>query len=41
VVVEGGAYSQFYCLIQSPDRQYGIFLEAIPAENNAWMVDNY
>ena len=41
VVLEGGAYTQFYCLIQSPDRQYGMFPEAIPAENNASMVDNF
>jgi Tol biopolymer transport system component/DNA-binding winged helix-turn-helix (wHTH) protein len=41
VVLEGGQYSQFYCLIQSPDGQNGLLLEAIPAENNAWMIDNF
>jgi Tol biopolymer transport system component len=39
VVLEGSA--EFYCLYQSPNGQYGLLLEQIPAENNAWMVDNF
>ena len=41
VVLEGSANTQFYCLYQSPDGQYGLLLEGIPAENNAWMIDNF
>ncbi len=41
VVLEGSANTEFYCLYQSPDGQHGLLLEAIPAENNAWMVDNF
>ena len=41
VVLEGSANTEFYCLYQSPDGQYGLLLEQIPAENNAWMVDNF
>ncbi len=41
LVLEGSANTQFYCLYQSPDGQYGLILENIPAENNAWMVDNF
>jgi DNA-binding winged helix-turn-helix (wHTH) protein/Tol biopolymer transport system component len=41
VVLEGSANTGFYCLYESPDRQLGLLLEAIPAENNAWMVDNF
>jgi len=41
VVLEGSANAQFWCLYQSPDRQYGLLLEVIPAESNAWMVDNF
>jgi len=41
VVLEGSANTQFWCLYQSPDGQHGLLLEQIPAENNAWMVDNF
>jgi hypothetical protein len=41
VVLEGSANTRFYCLYQSPDGQYGMVLEAIPAENNVWMIDNF
>ncbi len=41
VVLEGKVNSQFWCLYQSPDGQHGLLLENIPAENNAWMVDNF
>jgi len=41
VVLVGSANTGFYCLYQSPDGQHGLLLEEIPAENNAWMVDNF
>jgi hypothetical protein len=41
VVLEGSANTEFVCMIQSPDGLYGLLLEFIPAENNAWMVDNF
>ena len=41
VVLRGNANANFDAMIQSPDGQYGLLLEATPAENNAWMVDNF
>ena len=41
VVVEGSANTGFACMIQSPDGVNGLLLEFIPAENNAWMIDNF
>jgi DNA-binding winged helix-turn-helix (wHTH) protein/Tol biopolymer transport system component len=41
VVLERSANNEIYCLYQSPDGQYGLLVEQIPAENNAWMVDNF
>jgi DNA-binding winged helix-turn-helix (wHTH) protein/Tol biopolymer transport system component len=41
VVLEGSANIGFACMVQSPDGQYGLLLEAIPAENNAWLVDDF
>jgi hypothetical protein len=41
VVLEGSANTGFACMIQSPDGPNGLLLEFIPAENNAWMVDNF
>jgi DNA-binding winged helix-turn-helix (wHTH) protein/Tol biopolymer transport system component len=41
VVLQGTANTSFGAMIQSPDGQYGLLLEVIPAENNAWMVDNF
>lgn len=41
VVLQGGANSEFEAMIQSPDGQYGLLLETIPADNNAWLVDDF
>jgi Tol biopolymer transport system component len=41
VVLQGNANANFVAMIQSPDEEYGLLLEATPAENNAWMVDNF
>ena len=41
VVLQGNANARFLALIQSPDGQYGLLIEETPAENNAWMVDNF
>jgi hypothetical protein len=41
VVLEGSANTEFACMIQSPDGLSGLLMEFIPAENNAWMVDNF
>jgi DNA-binding winged helix-turn-helix (wHTH) protein/Tol biopolymer transport system component len=41
VALQGNANANFGAMIQSPDGQYGLLLEVTPAENNAWMVDNF
>ena len=41
VVLQGNANAPFVAMIQSPDGQYGLLIEETPAENNAWMVDNF
>ncbi len=41
VVFEATVNTPLWCLVQSPDGQYALILENIPAENNAWMVDNF
>jgi DNA-binding winged helix-turn-helix (wHTH) protein/Tol biopolymer transport system component len=41
VVLQGVASTGFGAMIQSPDRQYGLLMQLTPAENNAWMVDNF
>jgi DNA-binding winged helix-turn-helix (wHTH) protein/Tol biopolymer transport system component len=41
VVLQGNANTYFGFMIQSPDGQYGLLMEVTPAENNAWMVDNF
>jgi hypothetical protein len=41
VVLQGSANTSFVAMIQSPDEKYGLLLEATPAENNAWMIDNF
>ena len=41
VALQGIANTRFGALIQSPDGQYGLLIESTPAENNAWMVDNF
>jgi len=41
VVLEGNSNNEFVAMIQSPDGQYGLLEEVSPAENNAWMVDNF
>jgi Tol biopolymer transport system component len=41
VALQGNANTSFSAMIQSPDGQYGLLMEVIPAENNAWMVDNF
>ena len=41
VVFEATVNTPLWCLVQSPDGQYGLILENIPAENNAWMIDNF
>ncbi len=41
VVLQGNANAGFRCMIQSPDGRYGLLLEDLPGENNAWMVDNF
>jgi DNA-binding winged helix-turn-helix (wHTH) protein/Tol biopolymer transport system component len=41
VVIEGSANIGFACMVQSPDGLNGLLLEFIPAENNAWIVDNF
>lgn len=41
VVLQGNASTHFIAMIPSPDGQYGLLMEEIPAENNAWMVDNF
>jgi len=40
-VLQGNATAAFVAMIQSPDGQYGLLLMETPAENNAWMVDNF
>jgi len=41
VVLQGKANANFVAMIQSPDGHYGLLLEVTPAENNAWMVENF
>jgi DNA-binding winged helix-turn-helix (wHTH) protein/Tol biopolymer transport system component len=41
VVLQGNANAGFGAMIQSPNGQYGLLIEEIPAENNAWVVDNF
>ena len=42
VALQGTANNiAFSAMIQSPDGQYGLLLEKVPAENNVWMVDNF
>ena len=41
VVLQGGAITGFWCLIQSPDGRHGIVQELVPGDNNVWMVDNF
>jgi DNA-binding winged helix-turn-helix (wHTH) protein/Tol biopolymer transport system component len=41
VVLQGNANTWFRCMIQSPDGRYGLLLEDLSGENNAWMVNNF
>lgn len=41
VVLEGGAITGFWCLVQSPDGRHAIVGEVVPGDNNVWMVDNF
>jgi len=41
VVLQGSATSGFEAMIQSPDGLNGLLVEAIPADNNAWLVDDF
>jgi photosystem II stability/assembly factor-like uncharacterized protein len=41
VVLQGSSSNDLVAMIQSPDGQYGLLMEGTPAENNAWMVDNF
>ena len=41
VVLEGGANTDFWCLIQSPDGRHAIVQVLVPGDNNVWMVDNF
>jgi hypothetical protein len=41
VVLQGSANTGFHAMIQSPDGRFGLLLEDLPGENNAWMVDNF
>jgi hypothetical protein len=41
VALQGNANIEFHAMIQSPDGQYGLLGQSIPAGNNAWMVDNF
>jgi Tol biopolymer transport system component len=41
VVLQGNANTGFGAMIPSPDGQYGLIEQQTPAENNAWMVDNF
>jgi Tol biopolymer transport system component/DNA-binding winged helix-turn-helix (wHTH) protein len=41
VVLQGNVNNEFVAMIQSPDQEYGLVLESTPAENNAWLVDDF
>jgi DNA-binding winged helix-turn-helix (wHTH) protein/Tol biopolymer transport system component len=41
VVLEGGANTEFFCLIQSPDGRHAIVQVQVPGDNNVWMADNF
>jgi hypothetical protein len=41
VALQGKLNTEFVAMIQSPDGRYGLLQEVAPAENNAWMVDNF
>jgi len=41
VALQGNANTGFRSMIQSPDGRYGLLVEDLPGENNAWMVDNF
>jgi DNA-binding winged helix-turn-helix (wHTH) protein/Tol biopolymer transport system component len=41
VALQGNANTDFRSMIQSPDGRYGLLVEDLPGENNAWMVDNF
>jgi hypothetical protein len=41
VVLEDGANTGFWCLIQSPDGRHAIVGEVVAGDNNVWMVDNF
>ena len=41
VVLQGNSSNDFVAMIQSPDGQYGLLLEATPTESNTWMVENF
>jgi hypothetical protein len=41
VVIEGQVDSNFAFFIQSPDGRHGILEIPTPADNNAWMVENF
>jgi hypothetical protein len=41
VALQGNTNTGFRSMIQSPDGRYGLLVEDLPGENNAWMVDNF
>jgi hypothetical protein len=41
VVLKGSANTWFRFMIQPPDGRYGLLVEDLPGENNAWMIDNF
>jgi hypothetical protein len=41
VALQGNANAGFRSMIQSPDGRYGLLVDDLPGENNAWMVDNF
>jgi hypothetical protein len=41
VVLQGTANIGFGFMIQSPDGRYGLVLEYIPSDSNAWIVNDF
>jgi len=41
IVLQGSANIWFGFMIQSPDARYGLLLEFIPSDSNAWVVKDF
>ncbi len=41
VLLQGSPNVGFRYMIQSPDGRYGLLVEDLPGENNAWMINNF